>query len=230
QRAAEESTPALSPAIPLAVDGRGDPAVGERPGTWSLRMGGWYIRLDGVAVDRSVDPDNVQVVQHTALAANPVPRMVTFPKLSPFDPMIVSQASAAGIDWRLVVAIISEESGFDPNSRSDSGAYGLMQVRPVAAEEVGETNYTEPADNVRTGARYLRYLDDVCKAASGAERLSLVLAAYNMGPGHVRDAQEVARQFGYDPNRWRGTMEFILPLLEVPIIYAELPNGFARGR
>ena len=149
--------------------------------------------------------------------------------LSPFDRLIVHHATAEGFDWRLIAAVIFEESRFDPASRSDKGAYGLMQVRPIAAEAVGAERFKAPDDNVKTGVRYLRQLDEMFHEARGADRLGLVLAAYNVGPGHLRDAQLLARQFGYDPNRWQDGIDLMLPLLEEPAIYEELPSGFAHG-
>ena len=75
---------------------------------------GWYIERDQVAA------------RHLpALDVAPVEP----PLLSPYDGLIGKYAAAAGIDWRLIAAIIYEESRFAPNSVSDAGAYGLMQVR-----------------------------------------------------------------------------------------------------
>ncbi len=105
-----------------------------------------------------------------------------------------------------------------------------MQVRPIAAEAVGADQFKAPDDNVKTGVHYFRQLDEMFRSAQGRSRLCLVLAAYNMGPGHVRDAQTLARRFGYSPDRWEDAMELMLPLLEEPQIYAHLPNGFAKGR
>ena len=48
--------------------------------------------------------------------------------------------------------------------------------------------------STRAAARYLNDLYAMFRD------WNLVLAAYNMGPGHVRDAQQLARRFGYDPN------------------------------
>ena len=191
-----------------------------RPGTWALRSGGWYIRVDGAEVPLPTFAELTAVPPRASLAT----------ALSPFDHLIVHHAKAEGFDWRLIAALMFEESRFDPNSRSDKGAYGLMQVRPIAAEAVGAQHFTAPDDNVKTGVRYLHQLDGIFKEARGRDRLRLVLAAYNMGPGHVRDAQTLARRFGYDPNRWEDAMELMLPLLEEPNIAKQLPNGFAKGR
>ena len=56
-----------------------------------------------------------------------------------------------------------------------------------------------------------------------------MLAAYNMGPAHVEDAQTIARHFGYNPLRWDDSMDVVLPLLEQPAFYEKLPSGYAQG-
>jgi soluble lytic murein transglycosylase-like protein len=190
------------------------------PGNWSLRAGGWYIRVDSAEIDLPT------FAQQTASR----PRASLAFSISPFDQLIVHHAKAEGFDWRLIAALIFEESRFNPTSESDKGAYGLMQVRPIAAEAVGADRFKAPYDNVQTGVRYLRHLDGMFSEAKGRDRLGLVLAAYNMGPGHVRDAQGLARRFGFDPNRWEDGIDLMLPLLEQPSIYKHLPNGFAKGR
>lgn len=191
----------------------------QRPGAWSLRAGGWYIRVEGAQVPVPALAELTAAPRHARLAIT----------ISPFDRLIAHHAEAEGFDWRLIAALIYEESGFNPRSRSDKGAVGLMQVRPIAAESVGADRFETPADNVQAGVRYLRQLDDQFHAVRGRERLPIVLAAYNIGPGHVRDAQTLARRFGYDPNRWESGLELMLPLLEQPSMYAQLPNGYAKG-
>jgi len=134
------------------------------------------------------------------------------------------------VDWRLVAALIFEESGFDPESRSEAGAYGLMQIRPIAAADVGATRFASPDDNIKTGVLYLKRLETMFAESQGRDQLALVLAAYNAGPGHVHDAQSLARRLGYDPNRWENSMDLILPLLEDSSFNEGLTNGYAQGR
>ncbi|MFN8625511.1 MAG: transglycosylase SLT domain-containing protein [Candidatus Binatia bacterium] len=212
--------PPVAAAPPPAASGVAQQDVAQRPGTWSLRAGGWYIRVDGAEVPVPALSELTAAPPHVRLAIT----------ISPYDRLIAHHAEAEGFDWRLVAALIFEESGFNPFSRSDKGAVGLMQVRPIAAESVGAAHFELPADNVQAGVRYLRQLDDMFQGVTGRERLPVVLAAYNIGPGHVRDAQTLARRFGYDPNRWESALELMLPLLEEPSLYAPLPNGYAKGR
>ena len=206
-------------ALPQPRESVADEAPVAPPRTWSLRVGGWYIRVDGAEVPIP------SVIEQTASR----PRAGLGISISPFDRLIAHQANAEGFDWRLIAALIFEESHFDPASRSDKGAVGLMQVRPIAAEAVGAVDFEAPADNVQTGVRYLRQLDEMFHAAHGRERLAIILAAYNIGPGHIRDVQTLARNFGYDPNRWQDALELMLPLLEHASLYQQLPNGYAKG-
>jgi membrane-bound lytic murein transglycosylase MltF len=190
---------------------------------WRVQVDGWSIEVDQVgkgylaALDQAIDQPEEE-------------EFVAPDRTSPYAGLIAKYTRAAGLDWRLVAALIAEESGFRPDVESEAGAYGLMQIRPIAARDVGETDYQSPQANIRTGVRYLKRLDRMFIAADERDRLALVLAAYHMGPAHVADAQELARQHGYDPLRWYGSVEALLPLLEEPAIYPELPSGFARGR
>jgi membrane-bound lytic murein transglycosylase MltF len=188
-------------------------------GSWSLRVGGWVIRAEGAGAGApSLDEQT-----------RPLIRIREPQQLSPYDHLIIHHAEAEGLDWRLVAAIISEESDFDPEATSQRGAYGLMQVRPIAAEAVGSRHFKTPSDNIQAGSRYLKQLGDRFGGAHGRDRLALALAAYNMGPGHVRDAQTLAARYGFEANVWRDSMELILPLLENQVIHRQLANGYAQG-
>jgi len=196
---------------------------------WTMHTNGWRIRMTDVA------PAVIEPAPAPSVPA-PVtevygPHLPVKPSLiSQYDDLISRHAAAEGFDWRLIAAIVAEESGFEPTSRSEKGAYGLMQIMPIAAQEVGMENFSEPEDNIRTGILYLRYLNQMFRDARGMDRLKLVLAAYNMGPGHLQDAQLLAVELGNDPTVWDNEMEAVIPLLEDPEYYEYLPNGYARGR
>ncbi len=209
---------AESPAASLTANGSSpDPSS---TGRWLIQLEGWQINIDGSEVEL---PSLAELwsPQRSAQAQDL--------GLSPYDLWIVSYARDAGLDWELVAAVIAEESQFDPEAVSERGAVGLMQVRPIAAAQVGEAEFADPESNIRTGVRYLRYLNGLFPDVLPGERLPFVLAAYNMGPAHVRDAQELARKLGFDDRRWYGHVERVLPLLELEAFYRDLPAGHARG-
>jgi membrane-bound lytic murein transglycosylase F len=212
-RAAPEVSPAPVDLAPAPAPDGVAAAVPSGP-RWSVKIDGWTIKVDEVAKQAipALEPEYVT------------------PVLSAYDQMIARYAEAAGLDWRFVSAVIYEESRFDADSRSPAGAVGLMQVMPAAAQDVGELQFHEPEANVRAGVRYLQRLRREYAAASERDRLALMLAAYNMGMGHVRDAQRLARRFGYDPLRWDGAMDVMIALLEEPQIAAKMRYGYAQGR
>ena len=201
-----------------------EPAYLPNPDRVALQVDGWIIE-----VDRGLPANETGARVRKAVAA--LPRRRPVPPLSRYDSLIQWHAASHGLDWRLVAALIQEESGFKADAVSPKGAVGLMQVRPIAAEEVGEPSFASPNDNIRTGVRYLEHLQGMfAPAAEGRDRLALVLAAYNLGPAHVQDAQVLARLYGFDPHRWDNSMERILPLLEDPTFYRRLPAGYGQGR
>jgi len=151
-------------------------------------------------------------------------------RLSRYDRLIARHAEEAGFDWRLVAALIFEESRFDHTRVSDAGAYGLMQIMPFTARLVGTKNYSDPRGNIETGVKYLRSLFQRFQRGRPQDRLALTLASYVMGVGHVEDAQRIARLLGYDPDCWSESMEKVLPLLENSKYYTKTLFGSAQGR
>ena len=81
---------------------------------------------------------------------------------------------------QLVLAIINTESGFNPNAVSPKNAQGLMQLIPDTAARFRVRNIMDPAQNIRGGMAYLRWL-----MAYFEGNVALVAAAYNAGEGAV---------------------------------------------
>jgi soluble lytic murein transglycosylase-like protein len=76
----------------------------------------------------------------------------------------------------LLHAVISVESGYDAHAVSPKGAQGLMQLMPATARRFGVVDPFDPRDNVRGGARYLKWLLDLFDGD-----VSLAIAGYNAG-------------------------------------------------
>ena len=100
-----------------------------------------------------------------------------------FEGAIAGAARETGLDPELLLAVVMEESGGDPEAVSSKGAVGLMQLMPATAAEVGVRDPKHPAENIAGGARYLQKMMD----RFGGDR-ELALAAYNAGPGNVNRA------------------------------------------
>lgn len=151
-------------------------------------------------------------------------------QISRYAAVIAKYADAAGLDWRLVAALIFEESSFEEHAVSNVGARGLMQLMPGASAAVGITNISKPESNIRAGVLYLQHLGEQFPEARPHDRLALVLASYLVGPGHVFDAQRLARSLGLNPHSWRSGVAETLPLLEDARFSRSTRLGFARGR
>lgn len=153
--------------------------------------------------------------------------------ISRFDHLVKRQARQIDWDWRLLSALIYEESRFDPNAISWAGASGLMQLMPETGAEFGASNLFDPAQNIRAGARFLQSLerewDDIPEPES---RIKFILASYNVGAGHVRDAQRLAVKYGAKPDVWEGNVEKYLELKSEPQYYNDPVTtlGYCNGQ
>jgi soluble lytic murein transglycosylase-like protein len=99
----------------------------------------------------------------------------------PWVDEIHAAAERAGVDPRLLAALVRAESGFRPDARSHAGAIGLAQLMPATARGLGVDPH-DPGQNLAGGARFLREMLD----RFGTPELAL--AAYNAGPARVAQA------------------------------------------
>jgi len=151
-------------------------------------------------------------------------------EISQWDELTKTLASRHGFDWRLILAVMYQESRFDPNARSFAGAQGLMQVMPRTGRQMGYQNLLEPENGLRAGVEYLDWVRDRFEPSlEPDERLWFALAAYNAGAGHVRDARRLARKNGWDPDRWFGNVERAILLKQDPKVYKQTRFGYCRG-
>jgi len=104
-------------------------------------------------------------------------------------------ADEYNLDWRMLIAQGYQESRLDNTVVSPVGAIGIMQLLPSTAADMGVTDPTVLEDNVLAGIRYVRYLKDEFfddPALDASQRLLFALAAYNAGPGRVRQLRQAA--------------------------------------
>ena len=147
--------------------------------------------------------------------------------LSPYDRLVQPIAEEAGVDWKLVIAVMAQESRFDPYAESWMGAKGLMQIIPRFSQ-VQEHELWDPETNVKEGVRYIKehmhhyaYMDSV-------SQISFALATYNAGMGHMADARRLTMDRNRDPNNWDHVAESLLLLMQ-PRHFRNARHGFVRG-
>ena len=154
-------------------------------------------------------------------------------KISPYDDLIREVCKEAGMDWRLVAAVIRQESNFDPAAESWSGSYGLMQVRPESADMFKIQDYKNPRGNILVGVSLLKWLDEHFKieVPDSTERIKFTLAAYNVGLGHVQDAQRLAEKYDRIPIVWEDNVDFFLLNKSAAKYYRDpvAKYGYCRG-
>lgn len=150
-------------------------------------------------------------------------------RLPRYESIFRREASRHGFDWRLIAAMAYQESHYHPLATSYTGVRGLMQLTEATAADLGIANRLDPEQSIRGGVAYLHWLTGrFSDIPDERDRLLFSLAAYNVGYGHVRDAQELARKRGLPAAEWQS-LERVLPLLSNPTYYRTLTHGYARG-
>ena len=96
-----------------------------------------------------------------------------------FD-LVMTMAPQFQVEPQLALAIIAAESNFNSLAISPKNAQGLMQLIPTTSERFRVSNPFDPAQNIRGGLTYLRWL-----LAYFQGDVALVAAAYNAGEGAV---------------------------------------------
>ena len=153
-------------------------------------------------------------------------------KISPYDKIFKEFGKEVGMDWRLLASQAYQESRFKPKVASWAGAKGLMQLMPATAKRFGATDPGDPRQSVKAGTTYLRWLEDHWSGIEDStERLKFMLASYNVGEGHVKDAQRLAKKYDKDPKEWKNISEFLLKkqkreYYNDPVV----KYGYCRGR
>jgi membrane-bound lytic murein transglycosylase F len=138
------------------------------------------------------------------------------PSLSRYTPLIKTYSLKYGVDWMLVLAVVQQESKFNNEAVSRSGAYGLMQLMPLTqielTEKLGVEEAISPRNNIKAGVYHLSSLYRYFKESRHEDRIKLTLAAYNAGLKRVTDARRIARYLGNNPLQWSSVKD-ALPLL-----------------
>lgn len=157
-------------------------------------------------------------------------------RVSPFDHLFKQYAANYGWDWKLLASQAYVESKFDSTAVSWAGARGLMQIMPRTARGYGQSAKTVMKNDVaiETALKFLRDLDKQLTplVPDEAERKKFVLASYNTGLGHVRDAMALAKKHGLNPAKWDNNVAKAILWKSNPKYYKDpvVKFGYSRGR
>lgn len=153
--------------------------------------------------------------------------------ISEYDNYFRKYAVNTGWDWRLVAAQCYQESCFDPQAVSFAGAKGLMQIMPKTAEHLGlaPNDVYNPEKSIAAACKYIAELSALFKDVPDSyERQNFVLASYNGGASHIRDAMALANANGKNQYFWDEVKQYVL-LLALPEGYRNpiVKHGYMRG-
>ncbi|MDZ8119702.1 transglycosylase SLT domain-containing protein [Pontiella agarivorans] len=151
-------------------------------------------------------------------------------QISPYDAIVKKHAATYMLPWTLICSQMYQESRFDKDAVSWSGAQGLMQLMPATSIELGVENPFDPDDNIRGGINYLRkQYRRIPGDLSTVDRMCFALASYNGGYGHLIDARKLAEETGKNPDVWMNNVEKAYALLSEPQYARQAGYGYCRS-
>ncbi|MCB9018119.1 MAG: transporter substrate-binding domain-containing protein [Prevotellaceae bacterium] len=155
-------------------------------------------------------------------------------KISVFDGLFKKYAPALDWNWKLLASVAYQESKFDPTVESWMGAKGLMQLMPQTAMAYGmdTSKMMNPEESVKAATAYLKAVErQFSDISDRQERYKFILASYNAGVGHVRDAMALAEKFGKNSKKWDGNVDEYILLKSNPEYFNDpvVKHGYLRG-
>ena len=215
----------------LAWQTPGQIEVGEEKPELAEELKGWY---------RPSLINEVKKEETALLTTKKVRRRIFSPMLdrnkgiiSQYDQLFMTYSRDIRWDWRLMAAQCYQESTFDPKAVSFAGAKGLMQIMPGTADHLGvpRSRLYEPETNIAAAAKLIGELTTAFSdIRDNYERTNFVLASYNGGSFHIRDAMALAKRDGHNPHRWGEVAPYVLKLA-TPQYYNDplVKHGYMRG-
>ena len=116
------------------------------------------------------------------------------------------------MDFLLMAAQGFQESRLDQDAKSHVGAIGVMQIMPATGKELAVGDITQMEPNIHGGVKYMRQLIDREFKDQPVDPLNkglMAFAAYNAGPGRLRQLRRLTKERGLNENVWFGNVEQI---------------------
>lgn len=154
-------------------------------------------------------------------------------QLSPYDDIIKEESKKIGWDWRLISAVIYQESKFETWKTSWAGAFGIFQFMPATAADYGINRNSSADAQIKAGIRKLnknfnQWLEEI---PDSTEAMKFTLANFNSGRAHIDDARALCEKYDKDPDVWDENVNKMLLNLSKPKYYRDevVKNGYCRG-
>ena len=153
--------------------------------------------------------------------------------LSPYDEIIKEESKKIGWDWRLISAIIYQESKFEVWKVSWAGAFGIFQFMPSTASGYGINQSSSAEEQIKAGIKklnknYTQWLEVI---NDSTECIYFTLATFNAGRAHVDDARALCSVYNLKDTIWHDNVANMIRNLSKPTYYRNkvVKNGYLRG-
>ena len=181
--------------------------------------------LDDDALNVAIPSQQSQEIIATAIHEDSL--MVDEWIISSYDNMMRRIGEEEGQDWILMSAIAYSESRFKSGLTSKRGAVGIMQIMPIVGRQfnVDVEQIADPETNIRLAGKLLKQIDKTLKIPVSTpynDRISIILACYNGGIGHVSDARRLAKRNGENHNSWEVVARYLQMKADPAIYESEL--------
>ena len=181
--------------------------------------------LDDDALNVTIPSQQSQEIIATAIHEDSL--MVDEWIISSYDNMMRRIGEEEGQDWILMSAIAYSESRFKSGLTSKRGAVGIMQIMPIVGRQfnVDVEQIADPETNIRLAGKLLKQIDKTLKIPVSTpynDRISIILACYNGGIGHVSDARRLAKSNGENHNSWEVVARYLQMKADPAIYESEL--------
>ena len=150
-------------------------------------------------------------------------------RLPKYKDFFIDAAVKNNLQPSLLAAQSYQESHWNRKAKSPTGVRGIMMLTQPVAKSLGVTDRLDAKQNIYAGAKFQAKMKKMIEKIDEPDRTWLALAAYNVGRGHFRDAQALARKLNKNPDRW-SEMKDVLPLLSEKKYYKDLRYGYAHGK
>ena len=162
----------------------------------------------GDAFRNTVERRYLQSVKYVKNAAADAERR----KLEAVGELFKKYGAQYNVDYLLMAAQGYQESTLDQNVKSPVGAIGVMQVMPPTGKELNVGNISDVEPNIHAGVKYMRFMMDRYfkdEPMDDLNKMLMTFAAYNAGPGRLRQLRRETASRGLDPNLWFNNVERI---------------------
>src|SRR4051794_27570808 len=160
----------------------------------------------GDAFRNTIERRYLQSVKYVKNAAADAERQ----KLAAVGEIFKKYGAEYNIDYLLMAAQGYQESTLDQDVKSPVGAVGVMQVMPPTGKELNVGNISQVDANIHAGVKYMRFMMDQYFKDEPMDDLNkglMTFAAYNAGPGRLKQLRRETAARGLDPNVWFGNVE-----------------------